>query len=50
MNRGKVVVIGAGSVVCKNLPENATVAGNYAKVLNFNNPGRYIENRWNIDS
>lgn len=44
------VTIGAGSVVCKNLPENATVAGNYAKVLNFNNPGRYIENRWNIDS
>ena len=44
------VTIGAGSVVCKDLPENATVAGNYAKVLNFNNPGRYIENRWNIDS
>ena len=44
------VTIGAESVVCKNLPENATVAGNYAKVLNFNNPGRYIENRWNIDS
>lgn len=44
------VTIGAGSVVCKNLPENATVAGNYAKVLNFNNAGRYIENRWNIDS
>lgn len=44
------VTIGAGSVVCKNLPENATVAGNYAKVLNFNNPGRYIKNRWNIDS
>lgn len=37
------VTIGAGSVVCKSLPEN------YAKVLNFNNPGRYIENRWNID-
>ena len=44
------VTIGAGSVVCKNLPENATVAGNYAKVLNFNNPGRFIENRWNINS
>lgn len=44
------VTIGAGSVVRKDLPENATVAGNYAKVLNFNNPGRYIENRWNIDS
>ncbi len=23
-----------------------TIAGNYAKVLNFNNPGRYINNKW----
>ena len=28
------------------LTYNATIAGNYAKVLNFNNPGRYINNKW----
>lgn len=43
---GKNVTIGAGSVVVKDIPDNATAAGNYAKVLNFNNPGRYIRNRW----
>ena len=41
--------IGAGSVVTKDIPENATAAGNYAKVLNFNNPGRYILRRWKGD-
>ena len=35
---GNNVTIGAGSVV--------TCAGNYAKVLNFNNPGRYIQNKY----
>lgn len=43
---GKNVTIGAGSVVTKDIPDNATAAGNYAKVLNFDNPGRYIGNRW----
>lgn len=43
---GNNVTIGAGSVVTKNLPENSTCAGNYAKVLNFNNPGRYIQNKY----
>jgi serine O-acetyltransferase len=38
--------IGAGSVVTKDVPENATVAGVPAKVLNFNSPARYIKNRW----
>jgi len=38
--------IGAGSVVTKDVPANATVAGNYAKVLNFNEPGKYIHNKW----
>lgn len=41
---GDFVTIGAGSVVTKNIPSNATVAGVPAKVLNFNNPGRYIKN------
>ena len=43
---GSNVTIGAGSVVTKDIPDNATAAGNYAKVLNYNNPGRYILNRW----
>ena len=46
---GNNVTIGAGSVVTKNIPENATAAGNYCKVLNFNEPGRYIVNRWMIN-
>lgn len=43
---GSNVTIGAGSVVTKDIPENATAAGNYAKVLNYRNPGRYIKNSW----
>lgn len=40
------VTIGAGSVVTKDIPVDATVAGNYAKIINYCNPGRYIKNRW----
>lgn len=43
---GDNTTIGAGSVVTKNIPPNATAVGNYAKVINFNNPGRYIINKW----
>lgn len=43
---GDNVTIGAGSVVTKSIPSNATAAGNYAKVLNYNNPSRYIHNLW----
>ena len=32
----------------KDVPENATVAGVPAKVLNYNNPGRYVNRRWSI--
>lgn len=39
---GNNVTIGAGSVVTKDIPDNATVAGVPAKVLNYNNPARYI--------
>ena len=46
---GNNVTVGAGSVVTKDIPDNATAAGNYAKVLNFNNPGRFIKNSWTIE-
>ena len=46
---GSNVTIGAGSVVTKDIPDNATAAGNYAKVLNYNRPGRYIQNAWKIE-
>lgn len=45
---GNNVTIGAGSVVTKDIPDNATAVGNYAKVINFNDPGRYIKNRWTV--
>jgi serine O-acetyltransferase len=44
---GNNVTIGAGAVVVKDVPPNATVAGCPAKVLSFNNPGRYINKKWN---
>ena len=42
------VTIGAGSVVTKDIPDNATAAGNYARVINYNNPARYIKNPWHF--
>ena len=38
--------VGAGAVVTKDVPENATVAGVPARVLNYNHPGRYIGRRY----
>ena len=43
---GNHATIGAGSVVTKSIPENATAVGNYARVINYANPGRYIKNAW----
>lgn len=43
---GDNVTIGAGSVVTKSIPDNATAVGNYAKIINYKEPGRYIKNRW----
>ncbi|MFR8142473.1 MAG: DapH/DapD/GlmU-related protein [Dorea sp.] len=47
---GNNVTIGAGSVVTKDIPDNATAVGNYARVVNYNNPGRYVNKRWNISN
>ena len=46
VNIGNNVTIGAGSVVTKNIPDNATAVGNYAKVINYKEPGRFIKNRY----
>ena len=46
---GENVTIGAGSVVTKDIPSNATAAGNYARVLNYNNPGRFIHNLYTTE-
>lgn len=43
---GNNVTIGAGAVVVKDVPNDATVAGVPAKVLNFKKPGRYICNKF----
>lgn len=43
---GNRVTIGAGSVVTKNIPDDATAAGNYAKILNYNSAGKYVNNCW----
>lgn len=43
---GDNVTIGAGSVVVKNINNNATVVGNPAHPVNYNSTGKYIVNRW----
>ena len=42
--------IGAGAIVTKDIPENATAVGVPAKVLNFNDPGRFVKRRWPMPS
>lgn len=46
INIGNNVTIGAGAVVTKDIPNNATVAGVPAKILSFEKPARYINNKW----
>lgn len=43
---GNNVTIGAGAIVTRSVPDNWTVAGNPARQLNQNAPGRYCINRW----
>ena len=45
VNIGNNVTIGAGSVVTKDIPDNATVAGVPATILSYKTPGRFILNR-----
>ena len=45
---GNNVTIGAGSIVTKDIADDATAAGNPAKVLHMQNPGRYVHNRWPV--
>lgn len=47
---GNNVTIGAGSVVTKSIPDNATAAGNYAKVFHYDNPGRFVNRRYEYNS
>lgn len=42
---GNNVTIGAGSVFTRSVPDNCTAAGNPARVLNQNNPERYVNKR-----
>ena len=43
---GHGATIGAGSVVVKDVPAGATVAGNPAQVISMKDAGRYINHRW----
>lgn len=43
---GNNVTIGAGSVVVKDIPDDATAVGNPHRITSYNNPGRFVGNRW----
>lgn len=45
---GNNATIGAGSVVTKDIPENATAVGNYAKVIHYQHAGQSVNRRWPI--
>ncbi|MDR1641734.1 MAG: serine acetyltransferase [Clostridiales bacterium] len=44
INIGNNVTVGAGAIVTKDVPDNATVAGNPARILNYVNIGKLILN------
>lgn len=43
---GNNVTIGAGAVVTKDIPDNATAVGVPARVINYANPEKYIGNKY----
>ena len=43
---GNNATIGAGAVVIKDVPDDATVVGVPAKVISYNNPGQFIKNKY----
>lgn len=49
MKIGNNVTIGAGAVVPKDIPDNATAAGVPTKVMNYTNPGFYVTKRYNME-
>lgn len=45
---GNNVTIGAGAVVTRDVPADATAVGAPAKVINYDTPARYINNKWSV--
>lgn len=43
---GNGAIIGAGSVVTKDIPPYSTAVGNYAKVINYKDKSSFIQNKW----
>ncbi len=46
---GKNSVIGANATVTKDVPDNAVVVGNPAKIISFNGSEGTLVNKWNLD-
>ena len=49
VNIGNGVCVGAGAVVVKDVPENATVVGVPAKIVNYKSAKRFLSNRYPIE-
>lgn len=47
---GNGVTIGAGAIVTRDIPDYATAVGSPARVISFNNPSRYIINKYDIET
>lgn len=46
---GNNAVIGANATVTKDVPDNAVVVGNPAKIISFNGSEGTLVNKWNLD-